>query len=77
MALPQSRPGSGFVLSRVMICAVSAAGPVNRDPREQRIVPGEPLWEPSKPNQRYEDQSLHEGAHVLRPAGRRKESSGR
>jgi len=77
MTLLQSQPGSGFVLLRVMICAAPAAGPVNGNAREQRIVPGEPLREPSKPNQKYEDQSLHEGAHVLRRADRRKESSGR
>ena len=41
MTLPQSRARRGFVLARVLVRAVTALGPVNRHPSEERFVAGE------------------------------------
>jgi len=41
MTLPQSRARRGFVLAGVLVRAVTALGPVNRDPSEERMVAGE------------------------------------
>ena len=41
MTLPQSRARRGFVLAGVLVRAVTALGPVNRDPSEERLVAGE------------------------------------